>query len=493
MNKTKTIHLLESETTFWYNNKILHIVLLIFVSSIILFPNINSNPIYSWDEARHAINALEMLRSGDWITLTYNKVPDMANLKFPLGAWLIVIDYKLLGVNEFSLRLWSVLFTILTTILVYLLGSLIKNRWAGILAGLIFISSMLVVNKHAGITGDYDAGASFFLTLSLLLFLLFYEKGNRRFLYLSMISIGLGVMYKSFVPGLLPLFIIFIFLLFSKDKKLLFNPKILLYCVLIIIAIISPWLIARSSVDSSFLSKLINVDYWNRLTSAVDDHGEPFWFYITQLKDGFYPWLYFLPFGLVLLFRNYKKNRNENDIFLIVWFFTIFLIFSIAETKNYWYMLPAFPVMAIIISSFLLTLLEIVSKLRFGKFLSTVLLTFIILNIALALFNVRYYLLRNVQQNREHLSFFINQETVKEELESLDILIVGDNLGTQSNNFYLKRLLDDRFVFSSTLYCALTDKQRMLLKAETDFVRYILEKCPEREVSKRYGGYVLIK
>ena len=116
MNKTKTIHLLESETTFWYNNKILHIVLLIFVSSIILFPNINSNPIYSWDEARHAINALEMLRSGDWITLTYNKVPDMANLKFPLGAWLIVIDYKLLGVNEFSLRLWSVLFTILTTI-----------------------------------------------------------------------------------------------------------------------------------------------------------------------------------------------------------------------------------------------------------------------------------------------------------------------------------------------------------------------------------------
>lgn len=491
MNETKIIHLRKSNTVFWYNNQILHIVLLLLVASIVLFPNIKNSPVYSWDEARHAVNALEMLRSGDWITLTYNNQPDMANLKFPLGAWLIVINYKLFGINEFSLRLWSAIFTILTTVSVYFIGSLIKNRWLGIIAALVFISSMLAVVKHAGLSGDYDAGASFFLTLSLLLFLLFYKNRYRRFLYLSMASVGLGVMYKSFIPGLLPLVVIFIFLLFSKDKKLLFNPKILLYSFLIIIGIVSPWLIARSAVDTSFISKLIGVDYWNRLTSAVDDHGEPFWFYITQMKNGFYPWLYFLPFGLILLFKNYFKDRNENSIFLLIWFFTIFLIFSVAQTKNYWYILPTFPVMALIVASFWIMLLEKVSKARFSRTLSFVLVSFLIFNIVLALLNVKYYLY--TYENRNQLPRFINQESIKKELESLDVLLVSNNLGTQSNLFYLKRLLDDRFVFSSTLYCLLNNKHGMLIKADANFVRKLLESCPERKISGSYEDYFLIR
>ncbi len=487
MNKTKTTNLGEFKNTSWYNNKILHVVLLIFISSIILFPNIINNPVYSWDEARHAVNALEIVNSGDWVTLTYNNEPDLTNLKFPLGAWLIAANYKLFGINEVSLRLWSVIFTILTTVLVYFFGSLIKNRWMGILAALIFISSMLVVSKHAGITGDYDAGASFFLALSLFLFLLFYKKRNRNFLFLSMASVGLGVMYKSFVPGLLPLFIIFIFLLFSKEKKILLSPKDLFYSALIIIAIIAPWLIARSVSDSSFITKLLNVDYWGRLTSAVDDHGEPFWFYIVQLSKGFYPWLYSLILGLFVL----SKTKNENNSFLLIWFFTIFLLFSIATTKNYWYILPVFPAMALIVSSFWLMLLGAVSKIKFRKTLSVVLVAFLTLNIILAFFNVKYSFV--IYRNRNLFPVFINQESIKKELESLDVLLVGANLRTQGNFFYLKRLLDDRFVFSSKLYCNLNDKQRMLLKADANLMRKFLESCPQREVSEHYEDYFLIK
>src|SRR3989338_290884 len=484
-------NIIKTSSTFWCNNKILHVIFLIFVSSVILFPNINNNPVNSWDEARHAVNALEMINSGDWVTLRFNNEPDMANIKFPLGAWLIAIDHKLFGINEISLRLWSAIFTILTTVFVYFLGNLIRSRWTGILAALVFITSVQVVVAHSGITGDYDAGASFFVTLSLFLFLLFYKTRKGNFWILSMVAIGLGIMYKSFVPGLIPLFIIFIFLLASEERKNINLKKLFFYAALIIIAIISPWLIARSLPDSSFLSKLLSFDYWQRLTSSVDGHGAPFWYYLLQMNQGFYPWLYFFLPGLIVVIASYFKNKDENTLLVLLWFLMTFLIFSVAETKNYWYMLPAFPAMAIIVSLFYTMFLETASKSKSGKILSACLIVFIVLIIAVAFFYVRSFFYKH--QDRDHLSFVIKQKSIEKELLLSDMVVVSSNLGTQSNLFYLKRLLNDRFVFSSNIPCELNNKQLLLVKAETIFISKYLEVCPERKISERYHDYVLIK
>lgn len=481
MSETKSIH--GPETTSRYNNRILHIVVLIFISSVILFPKITNTSLNDWDEARHAVNALEIINSGNWITTTYNHEPDLTNIKFPLGAWLIAINYKLFGINEFSVRLWSVIFTILTTVLVYLLGSLIKDRWSGILAALIFITSMQVINGHAGITGDYDAGASFFLTLSLFLFLLSYKTRKNSPLFFSMAAVGLGTMYKSFVPGLIPLVIIFIFLLFSKEKKYFLNPKTIFLCASIIIAIISPWLIARSMSDSSFIPKLLSFDYWQRLTLSVDKHSGSFWFYLIQMKDGFYPWIYFLPLGLFLAFKNYIKNKNEDYLFLLISFSTIFLIFSVAVTKNFWYILPIFPAAALIVALFWSTLLGVVSKLKFGKVLFVVSVAFLILNIISAILNTKHFLY--MRKNHNNFSSFINQESVKKELLSSSV-VVHEYVVTQSNLFYLERLLNDKFTISSTISCNLDDNQRWMLSSDDNFLRQFLKNCPERKIMSRY-------
>ena len=491
MNKTKTIDLPEPRTIAWYDNQILYIVFLVFVSGILLLPGMRGNPVNSWDEARHAVNALEMVQSGNWITVTYNHEPDFANIKFPLGAWLIAINYKLFGINEFSLRLWSVVFTISTTVLVYLFGSLIKNRWLGVLAGLIFITSMQVIVKHAGITGDYDAGASFFVTLSLFLFLLFYKTEKRGFLFSSMAAIGLGIMYKSFVPGLIPLFIISTFLLFSKKRKIFFNLKMLSLCVLIIIGIISPWLILRSASDSSFFIILLNSDYWQRLTTPVDNHGEPFWFYLGQMGTGFFPWIYLLPFGLFAVFRGYKKNKNEYDLFLLIWFFTIFLLFSLATTKNFWYMLPIFPAMALIVAIFWQRILELVRKMEVGEGLFLVTVIFLIFGIVAAFLNVRHYLA--AYRNKDDFLAFISQEPVKKELVSADMTVVHISQSSQSHLFYLKRLLGDKFVFSQAVSCELDNTRRFMVKATDGFLSKYLETCPERKIVGRYGENALIR
>ena len=484
MNGTEISHLNKPKPIPWYNNRILHIVVLLFISSFILFPKIKNTPLHDFDEARYATSALETVNSGNWITMTYNHLPDLGNLKFPLGTWLIAINYKLFGVNEVSVRLWSVIFTILTTILVYLLGSLIKNRWLGILAALIFITSIQVVNGHAGITGDFDAGASFFLTLSLFLFLLFYKTRKNSFLFFSMVTVGLGTMYKSFIPGFIPLVIIFIFLLFSKEKKYFFNPKIIFFCTAIIIAIISPWLIARSISDNSFILKLLGGDYWQRFTSSLTN-GPPgsFWFYPIQLKDSFYPWIYFLPFGLFLVFKDYIKNKNKDYSFLLIWIFTVFLIFSVATTKNFWYILPIFPAMAIVVALFWSTLLKVFLELKWGKILSVALIALLIINIVSAILNADYYF--DIHKNYNNFSSFINQESVKKELLSSDI-IVNNLVVSQSNLFYLERLLNDKFTVSSIISCNLQDNQRWLVGSDANFLRLYLKSCPGRKIISRY-------
>ncbi len=487
--------LTENSKSAWYKSRLFHIAILVVIASFILFPKIKGSPLNDWDEARHAINALEMLRSGNWITLTYGHNPDFANIKFPLGAWLIGINYKLLGINEFSVRLWSVIFTISTTVVVYLWGSVVKNRNMGLLAALIFISSMQVVGAHAGTTGDYDAGASFFLTSALFMFWLSYTTKRQSFFLCSMAAVGLGTMYKSFVPSFIPLVIIFIFLLFSPERKRYFNPKTLGYSALIILGIISPWLIARSASDSSFLGKLLNLDYWDRLTQAVDNHSAPFWFYVAQLKDGFFPWVYALPLAIIVAFKKYARGRDENYLFLLISFFTILFIFSIASTKNFWYILPAFSAMSVLLALFWSEVFGWIARFKNSQAFMIALILFLAFNIVAGILNANSFFY--TRKNNNDFAAFLNQESVQKQIRSSN-LIIHEYVATQSNLFYLERWLDDKFAISSNISCNLDKNQSWLISSDEPFLHLYLNKCPQRKLVSHYFNdssvtYSLIK
>lgn len=50
----------------------------------LLFTNLGETGISDCDEARHGINAYEMMQSGDYVVTTYRGEPDYWNLKPPL-------------------------------------------------------------------------------------------------------------------------------------------------------------------------------------------------------------------------------------------------------------------------------------------------------------------------------------------------------------------------------------------------------------------------
>lgn len=67
----------------------LGLAVLLLLTAFLLFTRLGDFYICQCDEARHGINAYEMLQSGDYVINTCNGEPDYGNLKPPLSYYCI--------------------------------------------------------------------------------------------------------------------------------------------------------------------------------------------------------------------------------------------------------------------------------------------------------------------------------------------------------------------------------------------------------------------
>ena len=93
---------------------------LLTAGGFLLFTNLGETGISDCDEARHGINAYEMMQSGDYVVTTYRGEPDYWNLKPPLTDYCIMLGYRLFGYNALGLRFYSALSMMLTMIVLAL-------------------------------------------------------------------------------------------------------------------------------------------------------------------------------------------------------------------------------------------------------------------------------------------------------------------------------------------------------------------------------------
>lgn len=112
---------------------------------------------HNWDEARHIVNAYEMMSSDNlWIN-TYRGEVDYYNYKPPLSMWCIIIFFKLFGTTFHSMRLYSAVAMLLTFLIIF--GFLCRNfgRRAAVIFGLLFITGEDLFFFHMARSADADA------------------------------------------------------------------------------------------------------------------------------------------------------------------------------------------------------------------------------------------------------------------------------------------------------------------------------------------------
>lgn len=301
----------------------------------------------SWDEARHGVNAYEMIQNGDYIRHTYNYETDDWNLKPSISYWGIVLGFRLFGYSVLGLRFTSALAYLLTGIACGLFAKHYSKE-ASILVIGFFCANTRPLSAHLARSGDADALYLLFFTLAMLAMLRIRE--NHKKLYVCGFLFALAFLTKSWHAGMIGA-IGGLYLLLTGE---LFSLKLKEWG-LFLLSIFAPlfiWFGWRYTKDGfTFLDQMIKVDLLARTGgSNYEGHEFPFSFYFDTVfgHEAFiYRWLLLICIlGIVVgLIRMYRK-RAWNQIVVqecmgyLLWFFVPFLGFSLIRTKLIWYCYP---------------------------------------------------------------------------------------------------------------------------------------------------------
>jgi len=186
-----------------------------------------------------------------------------------------------------------------------------------------------------------DITLTFFMLLSIYAYL--RTKENTKWWLLVGVSCGLAVMTKG--AGAIPLFVSLLIMIAWKDRAALRRRDLWLGVGLCLVVagtwhLIMLGLYGKAFVEDYFSSQILNRTF--RLMDSPEGQYGTF-YYIPILVLGFFPACVLL----LLSIPSWLKERRM-PIILPLLAATMVILYSLASTKHQWYMVPVFPVFAMI-------------------------------------------------------------------------------------------------------------------------------------------------
>jgi outer membrane protein assembly factor BamB len=328
-------------------------VMAILAFSTIFFINLGSGPLWAADEQTYSQWAFHMARTGDyWTPWAYGELTFWI-AKPPLYMWLMSLSYQVFGVSNFSSRLWSPIFGILSLVVVFYLGKTLYNRKTGFLAAIILgtFTTFFSFARHA----MTDVPFVFFTLASIYFFVLSEKPENtKRYAVLSGLFFGLALMAKQIQALLIPLIIVAYLVVTKRSLRFLFT-KSFKFFLGVGLLVFSPWLIYMTlRFGPTFWQWYFFYSGITRTVSPIEGHfGDCLYYFNYLITSENLIWAILLPFSAGLCAFNAVIKRLKEDTLILVWMATVLIVFTVAQTKLYWYILPAYPAFAIAISGFL--------------------------------------------------------------------------------------------------------------------------------------------
>jgi 4-amino-4-deoxy-L-arabinose transferase-like glycosyltransferase len=305
-------------------------------------------PLFNPDEGRYAEIPREMLSGGDWV------IPHLNGLDYiekpPLQFWATALMYRVLGVSEFSARLYTALTALGTVALIGLLAARIGGRDAGWRAAAVLSGMIIMIVLGQLVT--LDMSLTFYMTLSLTGFLLAQRPGDAsaKWMLMAWIGAALGVLTKGLVAAAIPAAVLGIYSLCTRDvglwRKLNWSWGLPLFlCVTV------PWHWLAAARRNDFLQFFFVHEHFARYLTKVADREEHWWFFGMVFLIGTVPWT--VP-ALRVIFSGWRdralQGRFSPTFFLWIWVLFVVVFFSLSDSKLMPYILPAMPALAVLIA-----------------------------------------------------------------------------------------------------------------------------------------------
>ncbi len=308
-----------------------------------------------WDEMPH-LNGAQMLARGQ----TWNYMTTFGYYP-PLFDLVTTGSFQVLGINETAGRLVAVAFSVLAIALVYFFtkkvygqkNALVASVFLGTMPGFFWLTRVTMI----------ETMLIFFFTLVMYTFYSWITRDNYKTLLFSGLTLGLGILAKyQIVVAALAMLLTVLFLVRGRLKISL--AKFLLIFVIAVLVVV-PWFVMVYHYDG--LTKFQTLQYvmteGGQDRPAYSNRFQPLpVYYLVEMAWPFNDiWVHpiSLPIFILGLFGLglFAYRRSKQDIFFLTWFMVIYVFFTLIPNRQWRYVTPLFPILAVSAACFTLFLL----------------------------------------------------------------------------------------------------------------------------------------
>jgi 4-amino-4-deoxy-L-arabinose transferase-like glycosyltransferase len=308
-------------------------------------------PLMDKTEARYGEIARLMSETGNWITpqIDYG-LPFWA--KPPLSTWTSALSISLFGSSEFFIRFPYLIVMVLLAIFI---GKYRKEMIQSVYFPGIILLTIPEFYLHAGVVST-DTFLCFSIALTMFGFWeAMQKKANTYWKYLFFAGIGIGLLAKGPIIGILTLPPILLWALITNNIKKMWFQFPWIGGISLLLAISLPWYLLAELRTAGFIDYFIVGEHFERYFNSEwkgDKYGFP-----KQQPLGM-AWIFLIVFLLPwtlafiqLLVRKWNSIRQESWLlFLIFWALWTPLFFTSSKSLIHPYILPSCIPVALFIS-----------------------------------------------------------------------------------------------------------------------------------------------
>jgi hypothetical protein len=317
--------------------------ILIALAALLHVATIGTGDLYSQTEGQYAGAAREMVETHQWLLPTNDGIPRLQ--KPPLLYWLIIVSFKLFGVNAAAARLPGALAVVASVALIFLIGEKLTDYWRGFIAGLIYLSYcgtflLARIVMPEPVVSAFIAGAIFCGLCG------YQRRRHRRTWFAGFwICSAFACLSKGVLGLVYPAAVFLLLSMFYREARLRFRALLRWEYVAIFFLIVAPWHIWAELHFPGYFPHLITSEWLGHLRGLSDETqdylGVPAYQFVFMHLAWWFPWSVVLLSGVMFAWRRVMRPAEINfvEALPLCWMSVVFIpLLFLGQRQDYYSM-----------------------------------------------------------------------------------------------------------------------------------------------------------